>query len=292
MSQFMRDCRAFWALVSASNKLRQCPAFWLGLILKSQNITGQMLWLSSSWLWRKQRHCHHRAVSNVNHRSNAGEPLCSYTGGKKNCHHRARKGCRFKWNTMETTSKKRKCSYNKDGETVYNWVKPVKGHSQSFFEVCQSYFSISHGGEHDVKQHSKSESHKKRTTQREMCRSVYAFLLKPKDDCQTDKVTAAEITSVYQTVQHSQSHRSADCGSKRAPIIFPESEIARKMSCGRTKSAAIVTDVLAPVSVESWKSWKHGTKKLFPLSVRYWTPELGLKNKDLWLLQGHWWIIC
>ncbi|CAM4600073.1 unnamed protein product [Leuciscus chuanchicus] len=36
------------------------------------------------------------------------------------------------------------------------------------------------------------------------------------------------------------------------------------MSCGRTKATSIVTDVLAPVSVEK---------------LRYWTPELGLKNR-------------
>ena len=32
--------------------------------------------------------------------------------------------------------------------------------------------------------------------------------------------------------------------------LFPDSDIAKKMSCGHTKSACIVTNVLAPVSVE------------------------------------------
>lgn len=39
-----------------------------------------------------------------------------------------------------------------------------------------------------------------------------------------DKGTAAEITAVYHTVQHFQSHRSADCGSELAPAVFPDME--------------------------------------------------------------------
>ena len=33
-------------------------------------------------------------------------------------------------------------------------------------------------------------------------------------------------------------------------MIYPDSDIAKRMACGRTKSEAIVTDVLAPASVE------------------------------------------
>ncbi|KAK3508885.1 hypothetical protein QTP70_012514 [Hemibagrus guttatus] len=40
--------------------------------------------------------------------------------------------------------------------------------------------------------------------------------------------------------------RSGDCAVKLAPVIFPDSEIAKKLACGRTKSASIVTGVLAP----------------------------------------------
>ncbi|KAK7879558.1 hypothetical protein WMY93_033730 [Mugilogobius chulae] len=76
------------------------------------------------------------------------------------------------------------------------------------------------------------------------------------------------------------------------------------MSCGRTKAASIITNVLAPLSVEkcikelttpmfpstsdkySYKPFysvasdasNHCSTKLFPLAVRYWTPEVGLKS--------------
>ena len=74
--------------------------------------------------------------------------------------------------------------------------------------------------------------------------------LQPKNDFLTDKVTAAEVTNVYHTVQHATSYRAGDCGTKLAPTSYPDSDIAKRMACSRTKSEAIVTDVLAPVSVE------------------------------------------
>ncbi|XP_041840401.1 uncharacterized protein LOC121639304 [Melanotaenia boesemani] len=103
--------------------------------------------------------------------------------------------------------------------------------------------------------------------------------------------------------------RAGDCASKLAQTTFPDSDIAKKMACGRTKAAAIVTDVLAPASVETClkvlknplmkpalegttkvhkpffsvasDASNHGSTKLFPLCVRYWTPDLGVQTKVL-----------
>jgi len=44
------------------------------------------------------------------------------------------------------------------------------------------------------------------------------------------------------------SYNAADCGGD--PLIFSDSTIARKMSCGCTKVESIITNVLAPKSVE------------------------------------------
>ncbi|XDV50682.1 hypothetical protein PO909_019698 [Leuciscus waleckii] len=168
-------------------------------------------------------------------------------------------------------------------------------------------FSIGHGGEYDVKRHRLTETHKKRVQQKETSKSMDAFL-RPKNDFLADKVTAAEVTSVYHTVLHATSYRAGVCGTKLAPTIYPDSDIAKRMACGRTKAEAIVTDVLAPTSVEDClkvlrrplneqreattkahtpffsvasDASNHGTTKLFPLSVRYWTPDLGVQTKVL-----------
>ena len=69
------------------------------------------------------------------------------------------------------TAKKRKCSYNKDWETIHLWVKPGQGESGKVLcEVCLSHFSVSHGGEYDMKQHRQCKTHK-RVAQKEASQS-------------------------------------------------------------------------------------------------------------------------
>lgn len=146
--------------------------------------------------------------------------------------------------------KKRRCGYNKNWENEYLWLKGVEGDTErAFCDLCKTSFSIGHGGEYDVKRHRLTETHKKRVQQKETSKSMDAFL-RPKNDFLADKVTAAEVTSVYHTVQHATSYRAGDCGTKLAPTIYPDSDIAKRMACGRTKAEAIVTHVLAPASVE------------------------------------------
>lgn len=146
--------------------------------------------------------------------------------------------------------KKRRCGYKKDWENEYLWLKGVEGDTErAFCDLCKTSFSIGHGGEYDVKRHRLTETHKKRVQQKETSKSMDAFL-RPKNDFLADKVTAAEVTSVYHTVQHATSYRAGDCGTKLAPTIYPDLDIAKRMACGRTKAEAIVTDVLAPASVE------------------------------------------
>lgn len=146
--------------------------------------------------------------------------------------------------------KKRRCGYNKDWENEYLWLKCVEGDTErAFCDLCKTSFSIGHGGQYDVKRHRLTETHKKRIQQKETSKSMDAFL-RPKNDFLADKVTAAEVTNVYHTVQHASSYRAGDCGTKLAPTTYPDSDIAKRMACGRTKAEAIVTDVLAPASVE------------------------------------------
>lgn len=144
--------------------------------------------------------------------------------------------------------KKRRCVYKKCWEAHYSWIKQWGADTErAYCDLCGSAFSIGHGGEFDVKRHRDGAGHKKRVHEKETSKSMHAFL---RVDSLADKVTAAEVTNVYHTVQHAISYRAADCGTKLAQTIYPDSDIAKRMACGRTKAEAIVTDVLAPASVE------------------------------------------
>jgi len=57
--------------------------------------------------------------------------------------------------------------------------------------------------------HSTCESHKKRELQKETSKSMKSFLISKEDD-QVDKITAAEVTSVYHSVQHAQECNHTD----------------------------------------------------------------------------------
>ena len=75
-----------------------------------------------------------------------------------------------------------------------------------------------------------------------------------------------------------------------------DSKISKKMSCGKTKAEAVVTDVLAPKAVEEvltqlrndgkplpfslqTDASNKGNRKMFPLAVQFFTSEKGIVKK-------------
>jgi hypothetical protein len=121
----------------------------------------------------------------------------------------------------------------------------------------------------------------------------------------TDKATAAKFTKVYHTVQHELSYRSAECNTKLCQTVFSDSDIVKKLSCGRTKAEAIVTGVLATASVDDSLEILHrnmteieeedltlyfsiasdasnyGSSRMFPVAIQFWTPQDGMQNRVL-----------
>ena len=58
------------------------------------------------------------------------------------------------------------------------------------------------------------------------------------------QVWTAEGTMAYHTVKHHSSFKSMDCTATLMKNIFPDSDIAKKMWCARTKTEATVTGVI------------------------------------------------
>lgn len=88
------------------------------------------------------------------------------------------------------------------------------------------------------------------------------------------------------------SYNSIDCDSKLSPVIFDDSQIASKISLGRTKASCLIYNVLAPASIEeiveklrlgvfysiSTDESNHGHMKLFPIIVRFYSPDNGIST--------------
>lgn len=167
---------------------------------------------------------------------------------------------------------------------------------QSFCILCKREFSIAHGGNTDCRQHSCTEGHKRKERDVKTSSNLHLFFGNSSKDF---KNVAGELALVFHTVKHNIGYRSMDCANKLSKDIFHDSNLAKKMSCGRTKAEAIVKNVLAPRSVQDFidvlkdpakssnffsiatDASNHKNRKIFPLVVRYFDPLSGVKNRLL-----------
>ncbi|XP_078512407.1 uncharacterized protein LOC144772105 [Lissotriton helveticus] len=154
--------------------------------------------------------------------------------------------------------------------------------------LCNKDFSIAHGGERDSKTHVAGAQHKKNASGRAKMASISSYL-QPSFQPEISKVTAAEVTQVYHAVKHHISYRSLDCGIKLSKIMYPDSSIAMKASCGRTKASSITVNVLAPLSLQQAQedlkdgyfsvcsdASNKGNIKLYPLLLRHFNFTSGV----------------
>ena len=110
---------------------------------------------------------------------------------------------------------------------------------------------------------------------------------------------AAEVTRVYLTLS------SIACrAAKLDSVMFPDSAIARKTTCGCTKAESIITNILTPKSVKSitndlasgddlkrscfavsTDASNMKNRKMFPVCIQYFTTESGVNKKLLDFLE-------
>ena len=108
--------------------------------------------------------------------------------------------------------------------------------------LCAIDFGISHGGCNDVTSHLKSKRHI------DMSKIVpsttpITSLFRKGDHHQAIE---AEVRWATFVAKHNISFLSSDHATKLFSKMFPDSEIAKKFSCARTKTTAIVKKALAP----------------------------------------------
>ncbi|XP_058409245.1 uncharacterized protein LOC131412973 [Diceros bicornis minor] len=198
--------------------------------------------------------------------------------------------------TIPKKKTKRLCYFNVRWKDIYSWIREVNNPNRAYCTICRKEFGVGHGGEGDVKAHMETESHKSGMRQASTLESIQSVFVSQKDTNAQWKIAAAELAWAYHTNEHALSYRSLDCSMKLSKVTFPDSEVATKMSCGRTKGEILITDVLAPYSVElilsdlssnhafygiSSDVLNHGNKKVFPLALRYFDLKNGVSNRLL-----------
>ena len=205
-----------------------------------------------------------------------------------------------------TPPKKRKLQYKevylKQWESTYTWVAPASSKDRAYCKVCNKDFSISHGGQFDLKQHAQYKGHQQKekgTLKTNKLSNYFINVSKP----EYADVTACELGLVYHSVKHNHSYNSLDCGNKLVTALFHNSDIAEKRACGKTKSEQLVKNVLAPKSVEDFvnilndpdkcsqfysvatDASNKGNRKMFPICIRYFDPCKGIENKLLSVIE-------
>jgi hypothetical protein len=82
-------------------------------------------------------------------------------------------------------------------------------------------------------------------------------------------------------VKHNISYNASDCEAKLSRIIYPDSAIAKKTSCGRTKAEAIVTDVLGPKSVQQIVNDLTSDNCMMPTEFAVGTDASNVKHRKM-----------
>ena len=182
------------------------------------------------------------------------------------------------------------CFYNNLYGKQNEWVSPCPGNkTKANCKVCSVSFTIAHDGVDAVKQHSQSKRHGQYLETVASSKRMQAFFATTGTP-QAEKVTVAELTQIFHGVKHHSSYLQQDCSLKVLKAVIDDSDIVRKMSCGRTKAASVVNNVLYPFALEyaleklrtnlpfsiATDASNKGNHKFFPVGVQYFTPEDGV----------------
>lgn len=143
--------------------------------------------------------------------------------------------------------KKNKTKYNTDWESEFVWItRGSKGTEYAACKYCRMEFMISNGGRNDVKKHSMTFSHIKASDAANSSRSLANMFQKKNQDLDSDPVIRAETLFAFFVAKHNLSFMVADHFTELVKVMFPDSGIAQKFKCKRTKTTHIVNQVLGP----------------------------------------------
>ena len=145
---------------------------------------------------------------------------------------------------------KYKSKFQAEWEKEFAGIGPFsKDQHRAYCNYCNTNFSVAHGGRHDVVKHIGTPMH--------TCACDYAvksgrqarlFELRQGEKHTSLELKVAKAEALWSKfiVEHNLPFSVLDCFSQLAPVMFPDSVIASRFGCRRTKTAAIITEALAP----------------------------------------------
>ena len=115
--------------------------------------------------------------------------------------------------------------------------------------ICSTDFTISHSGRNDVAKHLKDKHHQEIAKVSSSTRALASYY-KPQV---AQSVIEAETWWPMFVCKHNLAFLISDHATKLFVKMFPDSEIAKKFACGRTKTTAIIKETLAPYFLQKTK---------------------------------------
>lgn len=188
------------------------------------------------------------------------------------------------------TSKRKKCYtvYSDQWERHPNfskWIQKKDNHT-AMCKLCQTDISVKYEGSRALDKHKQTIKHSKLISCQKISGNLPNFFVR-KETLEEQDISKAELSCVFHNVTHGLSYNSLDCQVKLAPCIYTDSKIASKISCRRTKVAAIARNVLSPHAIEQvvqeLKEAEYfsvasdasniGNVKTYPYAVQYFSPQ-------------------
>ncbi|XP_060556756.1 uncharacterized protein LOC132717332 [Ruditapes philippinarum] len=120
-----------------------------------------------------------------------------------------------------------------------------KGQEYVRCTACNIDVSVASGGRNDLTRHINSKIHNSNIQTVNSTQKINNSFFKP---ASYDPVARAEVYFAAFIAEHNLSFSVADHFTDLVKVMFPDSDIAKKFKCRRTKTTNIVTKALAPVA--------------------------------------------
>lgn len=153
-----------------------------------------------------------------------------------------------------------------------------------FCEVCSCDFVVAHGGRDDCRRHVESKKHKDHGKVQSVHKPISSFFVKSNEN----ETTNAEMLFTSFLVEHNIPLAVSDHAGHLFRAMFPDSAIAKKYGCARTKTSALVQymssqtkeEIASVLRISAFSlsidgSTDKNAVKLYPLVVSFFNEKLG-----------------